>query len=145
MGRKNSRSGEQRGPGLRIYTTQTYGLASSYDRVLHLVMSKIHEAYWEGRVWDLERAIYSLIAILPPRIKYRAKEYYYSRYKRYKETIQDKLRRSLLPGFYEYKEELLERLIDVYSYIMDLLDEAGISIFGKREGLELPEPEKVSF
>ncbi len=131
------------GPALRLYTAQTWGLASSYDRVLHLVMEEINRSYWEGRVWDMERAINSLIAILPRSIKQKARAYYISKYKNYKERVKEKLKRSLLPGFYEYKEELLERLIDVYSYIMDLLDEAGISIHGKREGLELPQPEKI--
>ena len=143
MARGNNRAVRE-GPGIRVYSTQTYGLASSYDRVLHLVMSKIHEAYWEGRVWDMERAVRSFIAILPRGIKARARSYFESHYRRYKEAVKDKLRRSLLPGFYEYKEELLQRLIDVYSYIMDLLDEAGISIFGKREGIDLPKGEKVS-
>ena len=129
--------------GLEIFSWETYGIANSYDKLLHVTMLEVQRAYWEGRVWDMERAIRSLIALLPRSVKDRANLFFKEEYLRFKDTVRNRLRRSLLPNFYEWKDELLSRLIKVYSFIVDLLDEAGISIRGRRDGIKLPPKQQV--
>ena len=136
--RNNRRSAEPR--GLKLVSWETYGVATSYDKLLYETMTDIRRAYMEGRVWDMERNILFLISTLPSSVKKQAMEFFKKEYGEFKEKVRERLKRNLLPSFYEYKEDLLSRLIKVYSYVVDLLDAAGISIHGRRDSIEFPKP-----